>query len=151
MFPKLFSIEPKKSSRADRAAHNHDVSNGKLSKKKSNPNRGAPMTRILSCVVLALLLASEPTQNPAFARGGFGGFRGGGGFGGFHGGGGFGGFHGGSFGGGGSRFGDGGGFDRSTDAGFGHDGYGSIHSASSFSDHSNNFQQSHPEYQHNAS
>jgi hypothetical protein len=61
-----------------------------------------------------------------------------------------GGFHGGSFGGGTSRFGDGGRFDRSTDAGFGRGGYGSIHSASSFSNHADTFRQSHPEYQHDA-
>jgi hypothetical protein len=80
------------------------------------------MTRILSCVVLALLLTSEPTQNPAFARGGFGGFRGGG-FGGFHGGGfGGGGFDRGGFGGGGFDRGGfgGGGFDR---GGFGGGGF----------------------------
>jgi hypothetical protein len=71
------------------------------------------MNRITHCVVLALLLASGPSHNTAFARG-FGGFRGGGGFGGFHGGGGgFGGFHGGGFG--------GGGFDRGGFAGGGGD------------------------------
>src|SRR5271167_3120648 len=67
-----------------------------------------------------------------------------GGFGGFHGGG-FGGFHG-----GGSRFGDGGFADRSGDAGFGRGGFGSVHNAGDFSDHADAYQESHPEFQHNA-
>jgi hypothetical protein len=121
MFPKSFSIESNKNRRPDRADRNHPPSNGTFSKQRSNRNEGAPMTRILSCVVLALLV-SEPTQNPTFARGGFGGFRGGGGFGGFHGGGlGGGGFDRGGFGGGGfDRGGFGGGFDR---GGFGGGGF----------------------------
>ena len=85
-----------------------------------------------------------------FHGGGFGGFHGGG-FGGFHGfGGRFGGFHGGGWG-GASRFGDGGSFDRSGDAGFGGGGWGSVHNASSFSDHADSFQQSHPQFHQNTS
>jgi hypothetical protein len=79
-------------------------------------------------------------------HGGFGGFSGGG-FGGFRGGG-FGGFHGGTFA-GGSRFGDGGFFDRSTDAGFGHGGWGSIHNAGNFSNRSDTFNQNHPDWRQN--
>jgi hypothetical protein len=87
------------------------------------------LKRLTSCLVLSLLFASEAIPNEAFARGGFGGFRGGGGgFGGFRGGGfsggGFdrGGFGGGGF--GGYRGGGfGGGFDR---GGFGGGGFGNI-------------------------
>jgi len=49
------------------------------------------------------------------------------------------------------RFGDGGFFDRSSDAGFGGGGFGSVHDADGFSDRAHTFQQSHPEFQHNAS
>src|SRR5262249_32654127 len=63
--------------------------------------------------------------------------------------GGFGGFNRGGF--GGARFGDGGLFDRSGDAGFGGGGFGSVHNANAFSDRADTFQQSHPEFQHNAS
>ena len=65
-------------------------------------------------------------------------------FGGFHGGGGFGGFHGGGF--GGARFGDGGHFDRGGDSGFGRGGFGSIRNSANFSDRSNAFRSSHPEF-----
>lgn len=65
-------------------------------------------------------------------------------FGGFHGGGGFGGFHGGGF--GGARFGDGGLFDRGGDSGFGRGGFGSIRNSANFSDRSNAFRSSHPEF-----
>src|SRR5271166_5202828 len=114
---------------------------------------------LVAGVALAVCLAIGVDRAVAF-RGGFGGFHGGG-FGGFHGGGfggfhagGFGGFHGGLLGGfhgGGARFGDGGFADRSGDAGFGRGGFGSVHNASDFSDHADAFQQSHPEFQHNAS
>ena len=110
-------------------------------------------------MLLWLRVLWSTLRRAAAFRGGFGGFRGGG-FGGFRGGG-FGGFHGGisavedfhfgGFGGGGSRFGDGGLFDRSSDAGFGRGGWGSIHNAGTFTDRADTFQQSHPEFQHNAS
>jgi hypothetical protein len=105
--------------------------------------------KLLAGTAMAVCLAVGVEHAAAFG-GGFGGFHGG--FGGFHGGG-FGGFHGGGFGGfhaGGSRFGDGGFSDRSSDAGFGRGGYGSVHNASSFTDHADTYQQSHPEAQHNA-
>ncbi|HEY7580351.1 MAG TPA: hypothetical protein VH855_22405, partial [Acetobacteraceae bacterium] len=112
---------------------------------KQQPNR-KNFTVALLAGAAALCLASGIEQAGAF-RGGFGGFRGGG-FGGFRGGGGY---HPDSFASGGSRFGDRGGFDRSTDAGFGRGGFGNVHSAGNFSDHADSFQQTHPEYQHNAS
>src|SRR6185436_714870 len=106
-------------------------------------SRRRTFTLTLLAGIAAVCLAGGIERAAAF-RGGFGGLHGGGfgGFGGFHSGG-FNGFHSGSFAGGGSRFGDGGGFDRSTDAGFGRDGFGSVHNAGNFSDHADNFQQSH--------
>jgi hypothetical protein len=114
---------------------------------------------LLAGVATLACLVVDGGRVAAF-RGGFGGFRGGG-FGGFHGGGfgGFGGFHGGGFqghgfdgfNGGASRFGDGGFTDRSIDSGFGRGGWGSIHSADTFNDRADTFQQSHPEFHNNVS
>jgi len=115
---------------------------------RSKLRNGLLATATLVCLAIG-------TERAVARFGGFGGFHGfgGGGFGGFHGfsGGGFrsfGGFRSNSF--GGARFGDGGFFDRSSDAGFGRGGWGSIHSASSFSDRSGTWDQNHSEWHQNA-
>ena len=97
--------------------------------------------------------ASVAVASAVSVAGGFGGFGGGGSrFGGrvFDRSGGLSGFDGGGWG-GASLFGDGGSFDRGGDAGFGGGGLGSVHNASSFSDHADSFQQSHPQFQQNTS
>ena len=142
------AVRRKDSIRAGRCQHRFPL-NRQESRTMSSRTRPGSIFVAGGLIAIGLVLAAEPGL--AF-RGGFGGFHGGfagggGRFGGWHGNAAGGGFHGFS---GGSRFGNGGFYDHSGDAGFGRGGWGSVHNASIFSDRASSYDQSHPEYQHNA-